>query len=260
MQSRSQQYRVAGIGAVFTPESCRGHSYAAEMLKELIEHCRIAGYDALLLYSDIDVAYYEKLGFHRLDDSNFYLEADRATLGASLERLDWLSGSVSSDAIDLRTLSLGDCQTMSRHYNRVLGQKSYGVKRSYMYWQYKVFRELYLFQNSNLTYPKMELLSLNFGCSDGAYALFEQGGSTLRVLEVVGGHSQRLLLWAGILRLSQNRKISLIRGWQSAAPDDIKEWQSYTRSWARPMLFPLNKRLEPWLEEDSCPLYELDHL
>jgi GNAT superfamily N-acetyltransferase len=54
---------MAGIGAVFTPESRRGQGHASRLIEMLVERERAAG--ALLsgLFSEIGAAFYERLGF-----------------------------------------------------------------------------------------------------------------------------------------------------------------------------------------------------
>lgn len=55
--------RIVGIGAVFTPPALRRQGHAFEMLRSAVEAARASGADGALLFSDIDVRYYERLGF-----------------------------------------------------------------------------------------------------------------------------------------------------------------------------------------------------
>jgi len=55
--------RIVGIGAVFTPPALRRQGHAFAMLETAIEEARKSGVDGALLFSDIDVRYYERLGF-----------------------------------------------------------------------------------------------------------------------------------------------------------------------------------------------------
>ena len=54
---------MAGIGAVFTPESRRGRGNATKLLELLIEQERAAGALMASLFSEIGAGFYEKLGF-----------------------------------------------------------------------------------------------------------------------------------------------------------------------------------------------------
>jgi predicted N-acetyltransferase YhbS len=55
--------RVAGVGAVFTAPERRGRGGARELLERLLERAARDGADAALLFSEIDPAYYARLGF-----------------------------------------------------------------------------------------------------------------------------------------------------------------------------------------------------
>ena len=58
--------RMLGLGAVFTPESERGHGHAATLLRRMLEDAAAQGFGLALLFSDIDPRYYEHLGFRQL--------------------------------------------------------------------------------------------------------------------------------------------------------------------------------------------------
>jgi predicted N-acetyltransferase YhbS len=55
--------RIAGLGAVFTLPDHRGGGVARDLIDRLLDHARQAGADAALLFSEIDPAYYSRLGF-----------------------------------------------------------------------------------------------------------------------------------------------------------------------------------------------------
>jgi GNAT superfamily N-acetyltransferase len=59
--------RIVGIGAVYTPPSLRRRGHAFAMLRTALERARISGAHAALLFSDIDVTYYERLGFRPVE-------------------------------------------------------------------------------------------------------------------------------------------------------------------------------------------------
>lgn len=58
-----REARVLGIGAVFTKESERGKGHASALIRAMVREARDLGYAAAVLYSDIDTAYYARLGF-----------------------------------------------------------------------------------------------------------------------------------------------------------------------------------------------------
>ncbi len=55
--------RMVGIGAVFTSPAARGRGVASELVGAVMEEARALGYAAALLYSDIEPAFYARLGF-----------------------------------------------------------------------------------------------------------------------------------------------------------------------------------------------------
>jgi GNAT superfamily N-acetyltransferase len=59
--------RVVGIGAVYTPPPLRRRGHAFAMLQAVLESARKTGAHAALLFSDIDVTYYERLGFRPVE-------------------------------------------------------------------------------------------------------------------------------------------------------------------------------------------------
>ena len=54
---------MAGMGAVFTPESRRGQGHATRLLEMLVERERVAGALLSSLFSEIGAEFYERLGF-----------------------------------------------------------------------------------------------------------------------------------------------------------------------------------------------------
>lgn len=55
--------RAVGLGAVFTRPTERRKGAASALIREALREASDLGYDAALLYSDIDPAYYERFGF-----------------------------------------------------------------------------------------------------------------------------------------------------------------------------------------------------
>ena len=67
--------RLLGVGAVFTPPELRRRGHAAAMLRAAMEAYAAAGASAAVLFSDIGVRYYERLGFHVLDSRECTVDA-----------------------------------------------------------------------------------------------------------------------------------------------------------------------------------------
>ena len=66
---------LLGIGAVFTPPELRRKGHAAGMLRAAMDEYRRRGAQAAVLFSDIDAAYYERLGFHVVESLECSVEA-----------------------------------------------------------------------------------------------------------------------------------------------------------------------------------------
>ena len=63
IQLEQETRKLAMIGAVYTDVGFRKQGLAAKLITEVIETIQAQGYELFMLYSDIDPAYYEKLGF-----------------------------------------------------------------------------------------------------------------------------------------------------------------------------------------------------
>lgn len=257
--SRSRNFAVAGLGAVFTAERNRGRGMALRLLEQMIELSRERSFDAVMLNSDIDPAYYQRVGFQLLSSNDFAIRPTEDYVKTSTKELERRFSSGRDELCIIRELGLDDIDTMVRHHARWLKQRPYGVIRSTQYWSFKLSRERYLHKHSALAWPKQEIITLNFGEPDGGYALFEQGTKSIRVLEVIGSEETCHSLWVQLLRLCLRRKITLLRGWEGCRPDDLKGLQISPRVWSRPMILPLNDALQEWVSIAPCPLLELDH-
>jgi len=71
-----KKLRILGIGAVFTPPELRRRGYAAAMLRAVMRESASAGVHAAVLFSDIGVRYYERLGFRVLESRECAVDAD----------------------------------------------------------------------------------------------------------------------------------------------------------------------------------------
>ncbi|MBX9724138.1 MAG: GNAT family N-acetyltransferase [Candidatus Obscuribacterales bacterium] len=261
-QSRQKIYSVGGVGAVFVAERNRGHSYGLKMLESLIEKCREDGFDALTLNSDIDPEYYERLGFHLFDFEAFAIELNDVWLRYAIRQCDEISDKSLDESFVVRPVTSADYAEMCKHHLRWLAAQPFGMRRSLDYWSYKLGREKYLQQHSALNWPRQEIVTDNFEKYEGGYALLEQSGRYLRVLEVIGKESIKNSLWAQILRLAQRRQVKTIRGWNVMSPP-VRGVTVHQRDWSFPMICPLKEELSDemlaWTEFDPPSMLELDH-
>ncbi len=258
-RSKSIDYKIAGIGAVFTAERNRGHGWALRLLEKMIALSREQGFDGVMLNSDIDPAYYERVGFSVLSSRDFTIRLSEDYVKRTVQDLDRRFSSARDEYSTIRDVTLKDVDAMVRHHRRWLPHRPYGVSRSEEYWAFKLSREMYLHKNSALAWPKQEIIALNFDKHNGGYALFEQGSKSIRVLEMIGSEETCHSLWGQLLRLALRRKINVLRGWEGSAPVELKGVQLSNRTWSRPMILPLNEKLNDWVRLKPCPLLELDH-
>jgi GNAT superfamily N-acetyltransferase len=61
-----QTVDILGIGAVFTPQPLRGRGHASRLIELLVDEGRTDGAALAMLFSEIDPAFYERLGFRRV--------------------------------------------------------------------------------------------------------------------------------------------------------------------------------------------------
>lgn len=240
ISSRNKIFNLAGLGAIYTMIQHRNQGVASKLVRSSVELAQEEGLSGLLLFSDIDPDFYEKLGFIDLGSYNFELSPQcDSHFDAHLTKLEkahipWLSLS----------------------YNRFLARRSYGCTRSELFWRYKIDRENFFHRFSSHEWPGIKLLTLDDpSIGFTSYALIENSSKAMRVLEIVGGEEA---LWAQIIALSQKLEIPKICGFEGSAPL-VKGAKLVERPWANPMLLPLNRTVENWLEAQPCPLLEMDH-
>lgn len=260
MSARGRLYKVGGIGAVYTQKEFRGHGHAKAMLHDLIDLTDGEGYDGLILYSEIDPAFYERFGFLELGGADFNI-----LLPPSSSESEQRSSS---------PIRLEEVTSMVRHQTRWLRTQPYGIVRDEDYWHYKLMRERYLNKHSRLSWPELQI---THDPDNSGYMISEYGGGTLRVLEIIGGLSARTKLWETLFHDACARGVRRIRGWEAGIRDlapcysvntlvsdgmfngRIPPVECQVRSWGLPMLLPFNHDLDDWPTAAPCPLLELDH-
>ncbi|MDZ4836699.1 MAG: GNAT family N-acetyltransferase [Candidatus Melainabacteria bacterium] len=195
---------------------------------------------------------------------------------------DWATGFVVEGdiVVQCRHLTTDDDQIdfITRHYGRWLRKQPYGVERSRLYFHFKITRENYLAKNSGLSWPRLELLSIEDKHVSG-YAIIEYGGRVVRILELIGDENTRRLLWKGVIARTQDLDAIRISGWEAvltdlqpgfslnqlATIDDTIKESCDSLGFAekqkgRAMILPFKEELEDWLTICPSPILELDHL
>src|SRR5581483_4223321 len=78
--------RVLGVGAVFTPPELRRRGHAAAMLRAAMDEYGARGAHAAVLFSDIGIRYYERLGYRVLESRESTVDAHSLPRAASSTR------------------------------------------------------------------------------------------------------------------------------------------------------------------------------
>ncbi len=306
MSSRGKIYSVGGIGAIYTREKFRGRHFASALIQDVIELCIFEKFDGLILFSEIGAQFYHPFGFVELGSANFSLAipfAQAASGEISFKAEDSAHPSISvegprpgadvsppaqtltlaqgrvSQLVTTSSLCHADVDWTALHYRRWLRYQPFGVHRSNDYWHYKISREHFLHAKSELSWPALELSKLELDKKIQGYAITECGGSTIRVLEVVGDEQGRMLLWQSLVERALVSGFQRIRGWESVIRDFGPNYKlnelltttsgceqkfadlHYTeRDWGLCMMLPLNSQIDDWLDVNPCPMLELDHL
>jgi predicted acetyltransferase len=264
VSSRGRTYSMLGVGAVYTMKDLRGQGYASDLITEVIDLAEDEGYNCVTLYSEIGVDFYEQFGFRELGSAEFSIE---------IHNQDYRE-----DDLD-KTVFAGpsDALWLEEHYSRWLRTQPYGVIRSQAYWGYKLDSERFLESNSSLSWPELELIAVRGDTKDCGYVIMEQGGSTIRILELIGSEKSRMQLWKTVLACAAKRGAKRIRGWEGVVrdlapgfslkpilPNDLPadlfgSVQYCDRDWGVAMMLPLSDELTEWGSQFPCPLLELDH-
>ena len=79
-----REARVLGIGAVFTKDDERGKGHAPALIRAMVAEASDLGYAAAILYSDIDAAYYARLGFVALPAIDHFSRVDALPTAGAL--------------------------------------------------------------------------------------------------------------------------------------------------------------------------------
>jgi len=117
-------YAAAGIGAVFTPEELRGRGFATAMIAAFLDAERAAGTDLVYLFSDIQPAFYEKLGFAALPSRTISLRADM----------------LSPERVDIVALGASDATAMRRVFAALDTRRPFAFERTPLDWEWQRLR------------------------------------------------------------------------------------------------------------------------
>jgi hypothetical protein len=230
--------RVLGIGAVFTPTELRRRGHAAAMLRAAIDEYRGRGAHAALLFSDIDAAYYERLGFRPLESRECMVEAGQLPPPRTGE---------------FRPAAPGDEVTMADVFARARdGEHRLSLSRDGWALRFQLRRLRELARARGTGEPEWGVVT------EGGAAMVRFGRETVDLLEAAwldDGARARLL--SGLRDCMQRTGRMKLRAWPSSRLRG--EFQSAARASAIAMVAPLDGTPLP-ARGASADLALLDHI
>lgn len=208
-------YPAVGIGAVFTPERCRGQGNATRLLQMVADDVAQSGGKAILLFSDIAPAFYERLGYTAFPAFNWSI--DVKSLPAA-------------NPFSIRQASSAGVDMLCQLYESSLSHEISRPHRDSFRWTF--FRDL------NRAGPDLLLLD---GTQVVGYLTASPSESCYWVDEYVVEADQSRL-WATVRSLAEESGASEVRGWQG-----LKSLPRDCRLKQRDRAIPMLKFLDPTL-------------
>jgi predicted acetyltransferase len=265
--AQNRHYKIAGLGALYTPKAYRNQGYASELIKSSISQLNSEYFDGIILYSDIESDFYEALGFAEIGGADFCIALPPTDFNSEINQPKTLDANLGCHHI----------QWLAQYYNRWLSTQSLGIERNTDYWSYKIRNENYLAKNSRLNWPSLKVFQANLDPNNRGYAIAEIDHPTLRVLEIVGTPTTNNFLWQQLVNYAGRLEIGAITGWEAAMLSldptirlkpfgtirlnhKPRELVIYERNRLKPMFLALNKTIDHWIDEFPSPLLELDYL
>ncbi len=291
LQVRGKTFKVGGLGAVYTQQSCRNLGYASKLIEETIDLARQENFQGLILFSDIDCGFYSRYGFEEIGAADLLINLPfvkgKAEFPSHINAEDEEVTKISIDGnnFELRKERYlpGHLDYVQRHYGQWLRSKAYGIERNKAFFDYKLMREMYLHGHSRLSWPALFIVIATQNGRQAGYALAETAGGVLRIMEIAGPPECREAIWMALLVRALREKLQRIRAWEGLAADFAPSFSLkqlikragleaifpaeykgqlnyYNRSWGKGMLLPIDDKLKDLNLTAPCPLTEIDHL
>ncbi len=194
--------KMLGLGAVFTPEARRGHGYAGELLRRMLEKAAEDGYGLSLLFSEIDPHYYERLGFRRLPVNQVALSV------GPLRR-------PGTPAIPMRSGDFGDLPSIVEMNRVQAGRFRFALSREPDYVRHAITRKRLLAACGPPGHRKVEFFVVEEGGRAAAYVVLLEVGEFFMITECgdrdPSGARVGAMLQAIIAR--DPARVMRLRGW-----------------------------------------------
>ena len=218
--------KLFGIGAVFTPPELRRKGHAAAMLRAAMDDYRRKGAQAAVLFSDIEIEYYERLGFRVVESRECSVE----------------TGALPKPAGDFRPATAGDEEQMTRIFSASRAQETrFALARDGWTLRFQLRRLRELARARGIGEPEWGIV-----VEPDAAAMIRYGRDTVDVLEAGWiGEGARSVLLSGLRDCMQRGGRQRLRFWPVAQMRGLFEPQERTSAIA--MIAPL---------DDTAPLPE----
>ena len=271
IKSRHIEYPCYGVGAIYSIDKFRGQGYGGKIVRAATQKAHQDKQTALLLFSDIGHAFYAQYGFYPAGSIEISVHVNKSALDTK---------KLKATRYKRMPLYRAPLEEMERYHRRWLARRPFGISRSLDYFKYKVRKEDFLNRHSNLPWPMLHVIMVEGKeASDMAYAIYEVGGDSMRLLELVSSRTLLPKIWRAIFLEAATQHLTRIKTWESNLLDLAPGYSLRTflkanvfvrgfrptifytqRGWGQPMILPLEKEARPWTMCFPSPILELDHL
>ena len=165
-----EDVKALGLGAVFTPRNRRGHGYAGELLRQLMEQAAGEGFGLSLLFSEIAPSYYEHLGFRQIP-------ANQVSLSVQPGRRP------GPPAIPMRSGDLGDVPAIVDMNASARRGCRFALVRDAAYVSYAIAKKRLLAASGATGHRRVEFFVVEEGGRAAAYVVLLEVGQYAMVTE-----------------------------------------------------------------------------
>jgi hypothetical protein len=224
------EHPAVGLGTVSTPDRERGRGHASKLVRAVLDEGRQQGADAALLFSDIGVELYQRLGFRALAAPQAQCELRRLPSGGSELELE-----VVDDAADLLALHGADRRDDELRLAR--------DRDSARYWFWRNGARTHLMRAAGRTV---------------GYAVTSLSGETLWIDELCTPDAAIPQVWRAIRQLAEEHDATRVAGWLARARL-TEGFVSRPRRRCIPMLAALRRNLAEALPAWGSHFSSIDH-
>lgn len=244
---RGKNYRVLGLGAIFTAAHKRQQGLASELIKSVVNQAKTDNLDGVLLFSAIDKTFYNQFGFENLGSLDFEIHPEIYSFTKAMPNLtDNFHKNILLDIRSTKQLkerhnpteagnnvylcfssfepwfSENELLEILRCYTRWLARQPYGIMRNRDYFSFQLARFLY-FANYSTTNKANWFLTILKELDKGiiGYVITECSGTSMRILELIGSDLACATLWQSVIKQAQELNLNRICGFESVVKDFI---------------------------------------